>query len=87
MALFGLFVVPDELVKKAYKGYCNVHASEIMNKGVVTFSEDTDISEIAEVMHKKKINRVPIVKEGKLAGIVSRADIVRSMVKDSCSTQ
>lgn len=83
MALFGLFVVPDDLINKAYEGYHRVHASEIMTKKVVTFPEDTDVSEIALFMHKRKINRVPIVRKDKLAGIVSRGDIVRAMNKVS----
>ena len=80
MALFGLFVVPEEEVQKAYRGYCNVHASEIMKKNVISFPEDADINEIAKFMHKHKINRVPITDNGKLTGIISRADIIRSIV-------
>lgn len=79
MALFGLFVVPDELIYKAYEDYHKVHASEIMTKKVITFLEDTEVTEIALFMHKHKINRVPIVRNGKLVGIVSRGDIIRAM--------
>lgn len=39
---------------------------EIMTKKVITFPEDAGVSEIASFMHKHKINRVPIVRNGKL---------------------
>jgi len=81
MALFGLFIVPDDIVRQAYDDYRKVHASEIMVKKVISFPEDADVSEIAEVMYKRKINRVPILRRGKLAGIISRADIVRALAE------
>lgn len=54
---------------------------EIMTKKVTTVEEDTPVSEIARTMTEKSINRVPVVRDGKLVGIVSRNDIVRSLVK------
>ncbi|MBQ5862625.1 MAG: CBS domain-containing protein, partial [Peptococcaceae bacterium] len=46
--------------------------------------ENTPISEIAEVIINKKINRIPIVNEiMEVVGIVSRHDIVRSMVMEA----
>ncbi|MBP3342340.1 MAG: CBS domain-containing protein, partial [Peptococcaceae bacterium] len=46
--------------------------------------EDTPVSEIAEVIINKKINRIPIVNEIlEVVGIVSRHDIVRSMVMEA----
>jgi len=41
---------------------------------------DTPISEVAKLMINRKINRVPVVNnDGKLAGIISRADLVKFM--------
>ena len=53
-------------------------AKEIMTTPPVCVSEDTPVSEIARVFAERGINRVPVTdRNGKLVGIVSRADIVR----------
>src|SRR6266699_1001957 len=44
-------------------------------------TEDTPINEIALLLTERKIKRVPVVSEGKLAGIVSRADIVHAVAE------
>lgn len=81
MSMFGLFVVSEENVRKAFDGYRKVPVSEIMTKKIISFGEDDKVSDIAVVMHKHNINRVPILSEGKVAGIVSRADIVKAMAQ------
>jgi CBS domain-containing protein len=54
---------------------------EIMNPKVITASPDTPVSEIAELMIRNKVNRIPIIsKDKKLVGIITRADIVSSIV-------
>jgi CBS domain-containing protein len=53
-------------------------AKEIMTAPAVCVTEDTPVSEIARIFSEKGINRVPVTdRDGKLVGIVSRADIVR----------
>jgi len=54
-------------------------ACDIMKSPVITVQEETTVAEIAAIFTQEKINRVPVVSTtGKLMGIVSRADIVRS---------
>jgi CBS domain-containing protein len=54
-------------------------AHQIMNAPVVTVSEDTALSEVARVLTEYRIKRVPVLREGRIVGIVSRADLVRAM--------
>ncbi len=80
LALFGLWVVPDESIVEAYKAARgDTTAADVMTRNVITFNEEDEVDKIAEVMVKKKINRVPILSNGKLVGIVSRGDIIRSI--------
>ncbi len=80
LALFGLWVVPDEAIADAYKSVRGgLTAADIMTRNVVSFEEDDDVDEIASVMVKKGINRVPIMSGCRLVGIVTRADILRSI--------
>jgi CBS domain-containing protein len=54
--------------------------SQVMTKKVYTAFPDTTVPEIARMMSRRNINRVPVVDgEGKLLGIVTRADLVRNM--------
>ncbi|MEN6328356.1 MAG: CBS domain-containing protein, partial [Syntrophomonas sp.] len=50
---------------------------------VVVVEEDMPISEIVEIMQQKKINRVPVVRHDKLVGIITRNDILKSLVKSN----
>jgi CBS domain-containing protein len=53
-------------------------AREIMTTPPICVGEETPVSEIARIFAEKHINRVPVTDgNGKLVGIVSRADIVR----------
>jgi CBS domain-containing protein len=53
-------------------------AAEAMTAPPVTIAPDALISEAARVMITRRINRLPVVEDGRLVGIVSRADLVRA---------
>jgi CBS domain-containing membrane protein len=54
-------------------------AEDIMTRPPVTVAEEATISEIARLMAEKRINRVPVTDgEGRVVGIVARADIVQT---------
>jgi CBS domain-containing protein len=48
-----------------------------MSGAVVSVNELTTLGEIADLMETKRIKRVPVLHDGKLVGIVSRADLLR----------
>lgn len=56
---------------------------EVMSSPVVTVGEDTEIAEIAKLLVSYNIKRVPVVRDGRVVGIVSRADIVRAMAAEA----
>ena len=49
-----------------------------MTTPVVTVDEDTELNEIAELLAAHCIKRVPVVRGGRVVGIVSRADLLRA---------
>jgi CBS domain-containing protein len=53
--------------------------SDIMTRDVVTVSDTTELADIANLLETKKIKRVPVLRDGRLAGIVSRANLVRAL--------
>ena len=56
-------------------------ARDIMAAPVVTVAEDTPIRAIAEALQEHGIKRVPVVRDGRIVGIVSRADLVRALAR------
>lgn len=64
--------------------YTLAHArkvGEAMHSDVVSVAPEADVSDVVQLMNKRRIKRVPVVEDGKLAGIVSRANLVRALVK------
>jgi CBS domain-containing protein len=51
----------------------------IMSKSVIRVKEDTPVEDIASLMATQKVKRVPVIRGQHLAGIVSRADIIRAI--------
>ena len=51
--------------------------SDVMTLLPVTVSEDTPLAELVSVMERNNIKRVPVVRDGKLVGIVAQADIAK----------
>ncbi len=69
-------------MQKGMDNLRHTKAGEVMTKKVYTVSEDTNVNDVAQMMSRRKINRVPVVdKSGKLVGIVTRADMVHCLAK------
>jgi CBS domain-containing protein len=68
-------------VIQAGKKLEQVTAEEIMTKTPVCVKEDSSIEEIIDLMTKHNIIRVPVVRNDMLVGIISRCDILSSMVE------
>jgi CBS domain-containing protein len=54
-------------------------ACEVMVAHVMTASEDTTLPQLAELMLKHAIKRLPVLRDGRVVGIVSRADLIAAI--------
>jgi CBS domain-containing protein len=55
-------------------------AHEVMSAPVISVSEDTEITEIAQLLITHHIKRVPVLRDGRIVGVVSRADLLAALV-------
>ena len=72
----------DHFASDLAREYVKSHGrtvKDLMTRDVVTVTEDTDLADVAALLEAKRIKRVPVVREGKIAGIISRANIVRAV--------
>jgi CBS domain-containing protein len=53
----------------------------VMSAQPITVTEATPAHEIASLMCSKSIKRVPVLRDGKLVGIVARSDLVRALAE------
>ena len=68
--------------QEAARDYVKAHGRivrEIMTPDVISVSDTTELADIATLLETKRIKRVPVVRDGKLVGIVSRANLVRAL--------
>ena len=55
--------------------------ADIMNPEIIAVNEKTPVGEIAILMSRRNIKRVPVMCDGKMVGIISRADIVQAVAQ------
>jgi CBS domain-containing protein len=68
----------EELARNYVKSHGRT-AKDVMTSGVISVTDTTELADIANLLETKRIKRVPVVKDGKLVGIVSRANLVRAL--------
>ena len=56
-------------------------AADVMVRHVITAGEDATLPELAELMTKHAIKSLPILRDGRVVGIVSRSDLVEAIAR------
>jgi CBS domain-containing protein len=76
--IIGIITQADIIGKVDREGLC---VADIMSPEVITVEEETLVGEVAMLLSKRKIKRVPVMSRGKMVGIISRADIVQAVAQ------
>ncbi|HBK04704.1 MAG TPA: histidine kinase [Acetobacteraceae bacterium] len=76
---FDLFAWERDRARDYVKSHSH-NVGDLMTTDVITVSETTELEEIANLFETKRIKRVPVVRDGQVVGIVSRANLVRALV-------
>ena len=76
--IIGIVTEADIIGKVNREGLC---VADIMSPELIAVDEETPVGEIAMLLTERKIKRVPVMRNGKLVGIVCRADIVQAVAQ------
>ena len=71
----GVYIHPRELV--------DLPVSKFMTKKIIIGSPEDEINYIMGIMTQSRVRHIPVVHEGKLEGLVSIGDVVKSVIDDS----
>lgn len=75
-----IYLESEKKFEKELKRMTAGTVADIFTREVVTVTPETPVSEIADIMSSRKIHALPVLEQGKLVGIVSRIDLIRSLV-------
>lgn len=75
----GLFTGPEHGAER-YARTHGVTAADIMTEAVVTVDPDTPATTVARLMEERGVRRLLVTTDGRLRGLVSRADLLRALV-------
>jgi CBS domain-containing protein len=79
--LFKRWVDPDKLTE-IYKEAKYHTAADVMSTDVICVDIEDTVSHVAWLMAQRNIKRVPVLQGGRLAGIISRSDIIRLLARE-----
>ena len=74
----GLLASSEERAREFVKTHGRT-AEQLMTREVITVTADTPVGEIAHILERRRIKRVPVVEDGKIVGIVSRANLLHGL--------
>jgi CBS domain-containing protein len=75
---FSMFADSDSLAREYAKAH-GLKARDVMSRYVVSVRDDAELRDVADILDSRRIKRVPVVKEGRLVGIITRGDLVRAL--------
>lgn len=67
----------EEGFEERAKKVLDLNVMDIAKKSVIKTTWDTSVEDIAAVLGEKKIKKVPVERDGKIVGVISRGDVIR----------
>ena len=81
ISILVLALVKDQLgIKERLENLSKILAKDLMTREVIAIGPDESILEAATKLDEHKIERLPVVENGKLIGIISRSDLIRALL-------
>ena len=76
-----IFLDKEEKVEKEIRKMTGRMVKDICTSSPHTVSEETPLDELATIMAEKKQHTLPVLKDGKLVGVVGKSDIIRTLIR------
>ncbi len=73
-------LVSDEARARDFVKHHGRTAREVMTQPALSVAVDTPLAEVVRLMERHRVKRLPVVERGKLAGLVTRTDLLRALV-------
>lgn len=77
----AIYLESSKKFEQEVKRLTATRVGDICVRKVVTIGEDTTVVDIATIMSEKKVHLLPVIKAGKLAGIVGKRDMVKAVAR------
>ena len=79
----AIYLESSKKFEQEVKRITATKAGDICARKVLTVSEDTTLVDIATIMDEKKTHLLPVVKNGKMVGIVGKRDVVKAVARQA----
>jgi CBS domain-containing protein len=73
------FVLGPGRMAEDYVRAAGRKVEDVMTRDPVTVREDDDLETVVELMERRRVKRFPVLRDGKIVGIVSRANLMRAL--------
>jgi len=73
VAIFG----PEESAHDYVRAH-GMKVSEVMTRQPITVDENASLDQVVHLMERHRIKRIPVVRQGKMVGIITRANLLRA---------
>ncbi len=81
ISLIVMFMLKDQIeFKKELQRISKIKVKDVMSKIVLHTHPEANLHEVATLMDAHDINRLPVIVEGKLVGIIARADLIKALI-------
>jgi CBS domain-containing protein len=75
---FRIFADSGTLAREYAKAH-GLKAHDIMSRYVISVRDDAELRDVADILDQRRVKRVPVVREDRLVGIITRGDLVRAL--------
>jgi CBS domain-containing protein len=79
----AIYLESSKKFEQEVKRLCATRVGDICNRKVVSITEETSVIDIATIMSEKKAHLLPVVREGRVVGVVGKRDMVKAIARQS----
>lgn len=78
-------ILNDAAVSTTARELQNRRVEDVMSRNLLTVEVETPVETVLEMMERHNVKRLPVLRSGKVVGIISRADVLRAIMRKADS--